>query len=427
MMALKPRVKRLLSLWLVVLALMGQSVLAQNYAAPPSLPNSLQASEVITHFKRINPDSQFKLTLPNGQVVTSRAGDLLSQGVLLSQVDLGRYHLEVSAPGYSVATYTLTLHADMRVTLENQSVPAGDTAPVQPPPAQPTPKPPVMPPVQPPPVNPNPNPNPNPQQPVQPVNPPPVVIVLPTPTLHPSPVPVTSLSIVHNLGDRADIQLMLTLPSGQVFSALSGDFPQGNIAIDHLQGGNYSLSATVTGYLPVTQQFHLQTGQQMGILLEFAPDPQAVADSGDATLASVEGRITLQGEREGVMVTLSLYLADALVQEDAVPVNTAFTLPDLAAGEYVLEAHAEGFLSRRVRFNLAAGDSHVLPAVRLRAGDVNADNVIDLKDITLLAANFNGPAPYPILDLNGDGWIDIQDLSLVGAQYGLVGPLDWTD
>lgn len=423
-MTLKSSMIRLFML-LTALMFIGQSAFAQNYAAPPSLPSSLPAADVINHFKRINLDAEFRLTMPNGQVVTSRAGDLLSQGVLLSQVDLGRYHLEVRAPGYDTATYTLTLKSDMMVVLESQSVPSNNPPPVQPPPAQPTPKPPVAPPVNPggnPPVQPPVNP----VNPVNPVQPPPVVIVLPTLTPQPSPVPVTSLSIAHNLGQRADIQLALTLPSGQVFTALSGDFPAGNIAIDHLQAGDYRLSANVPGYLPLTQSFRLEIGQQMGLLLEFIPDPLAVADNPEG-LASLEGRITLQGDAEGRMVTLSLHRADTATQSEQVPVNSAFTLDALVPGELILEAHAEGYLSRRIRLTLSAAQTEQLPPVVLTAGDVNQDNVIDLLDITLIAANFNGPAPFPALDVNGDGWIDIQDLSLVGRQYGLAGPLDWAD
>lgn len=420
-MILKPAFARVfLALGVLLMlagVLTGYDALAQGHAAPPNLPNTLPAAEVINYFQGIHPDAQFKLILPDGQVVKSRAGDLLNQGVLLNQASLGRYQLEVSAPGYTPATYTLILQADMTVTIEQQSVSAA------PPPVQPTTQAPVLPPVNMPPSDANVNPDPNPQPPTNPVNPP--VMIVPTLTLAPSPAPVTSLSIVHNLGERADIQLVLTLPSGQVFSALSGDFPNGNIAIDHLQAGDYSLGATVTGYAPVNQTFPLAVGQQMGILLEFIADPVEVADSGQNTFASLEGRVNLQGEREGLMVALSLRWPDNTLQERFVPVNTVFALADLPAGDYVLEAQAEGFLSRRLALTLAAGEALTLPPVVLRAGDVNQDNVIDLLDITLLAANFNAPAPSPALDVNGDGWIDIQDLSLVGAQYGLAGPLAW--
>lgn len=124
-------------------------------------------------------------------------------------------------------------------------------------------------------------------------------------------------------------------------------------------------------------------------------------------------------------------IALTLTQPDGTTLNLiageqgAFSLPELPPGAYALEAAAGGTLSRMAAFTLEAGQELALPPVTLLAGDVNGDNIIDLTDAVLIAANFNLPALVPEADLNGDGWIDIHDLVMLGSAFGLEGPLPW--
>lgn len=57
----------------------------------------------------------------------------------------------------------------------------------------------------------------------------------------------------------------------------------------------------------------------------------------------------------------------------------------------------------------------------LQASDVNADGVVDILDLTLVAANF-GATPTadqtPNTDVNGDDTVDILDLTLVASHFG---------
>ena len=68
-----------------------------------------------------------------------------------------------------------------------------------------------------------------------------------------------------------------------------------------------------------------------------------------------------------------------------------------------------------------------LASTRLRAGDTNDDDVINIGDATLVAANFrlSVPPADPRADINGDGVVNIKDLALLGFNYGRSGCQAW--
>ncbi len=104
----------------------------------------------------------------------------------------------------------------------------------------------------------------------------------------------------------------------------------------------------------------------------------------------------------------------------------AFSFEDLAPGDYVLEAGAEGYISKQMSFTLADGEALELPQTQLSGGDLDNNNKIDLDDLVLIAANYDGPALVAEADVNNDDWIDISDMAIVGSQFGVVGPLPWS-
>lgn len=55
----------------------------------------------------------------------------------------------------------------------------------------------------------------------------------------------------------------------------------------------------------------------------------------------------------------------------------------------------------------------------LRRSDVNGDCVVDILDLSLVAASYRAPYPFPHAqaDINGDNAIDLQDLVLVATSY----------
>lgn len=52
-------------------------------------------------------------------------------------------------------------------------------------------------------------------------------------------------------------------------------------------------------------------------------------------------------------------------------------------------------------------------------GDVDGNGVVNIVDLTLVAASFNTSPPLnPLTDINKDGVVDIIDLSLVAINFG---------
>ena len=59
----------------------------------------------------------------------------------------------------------------------------------------------------------------------------------------------------------------------------------------------------------------------------------------------------------------------------------------------------------------------------LLGGDVNGDDCIDVRDLSLVAWHLDDDDPQA--DINGDGDVDILDLSLLATNFGQVGPSSW--
>lgn len=71
--------------------------------------------------------------------------------------------------------------------------------------------------------------------------------------------------------------------------------------------------------------------------------------------------------------------------------------------------------------NLTVGYTQATNLEQLQASDVNADGVINILDLTLVAANL-GTTPAadqtPNADVNGDGPVNILDVTLVASHLG---------
>ena len=71
--------------------------------------------------------------------------------------------------------------------------------------------------------------------------------------------------------------------------------------------------------------------------------------------------------------------------------------------------------------NLTVGYTQETNLDRLKASDVNADGVVNILDLTLVAANL-GTTPTvdqtPNSDVNSDGAVNILDLTLVASHFG---------
>ncbi len=145
-----------------------------------------------------------------------------------------------------------------------------------------------------------------------------------------------------------------------------------------------------------------------------------VAVSPVPVLAQITGSVNTP-----LAASLVLTLPDGTTVNGTTAADGSFVFADLQPGTYRLQASADGFLTSQIEFTLADGQNLTLPAAVLRGGDTNRDNVVDVRDAVLIAANFGGTAVSAETDLNRDGIIDIHDLTILGAGFGQSGPTAW--
>jgi hypothetical protein len=123
-------------------------------------------------------------------------------------------------------------------------------------------------------------------------------------------------------------------------------------------------------------------------------------------------------------VTVSLYdVSDVLVTSVTANTDGTFTL-SAPAGTYTLVATASGFLGAEGSVTLTAGTTTTKPLVTLLAGDIDNNDVIDQFDALTIGMSYNTSSPAAA-DLNNDNVINVLDLELLAANYREVGPIAW--
>ena len=126
----------------------------------------------------------------------------------------------------------------------------------------------------------------------------------------------------------------------------------------------------------------------------------------------------------GKTVTVSLLDAGnmAITSVVANPDGTfSLTVP---TGNYTVIATASGFLTHQGSAIITAGNTTVLPAGALLAGDIDGNNVIDHFDALTIGMNYSVASPSAA-DLNNDGTIDFLDLEFLAENYRKTGPTVW--
>jgi hypothetical protein len=98
-----------------------------------------------------------------------------------------------------------------------------------------------------------------------------------------------------------------------------------------------------------------------------------------------------------------------------------YTLTSLTSGTYTFSTTATaGYIdlpaSLKKTITVNPGKSKI-NSLTLIAGDVNNDEVINLVDLTTIAANFGVPSFAPLADVNRDGTVNLLDLAIVAMNY----------
>ncbi|MGI6741017.1 MAG: dockerin type I domain-containing protein [Brevefilum sp.] len=84
---------------------------------------------------------------------------------------------------------------------------------------------------------------------------------------------------------------------------------------------------------------------------------------------------------------------------------------------YTFTTAQPGYLNLQKSLTLNA--DLTLPPLRLLAGDVNGDELVDTADLEAIGAVFDASGSGLAADLNGDGVVNLQDLALAAGNYGL--------
>ncbi len=98
-------------------------------------------------------------------------------------------------------------------------------------------------------------------------------------------------------------------------------------------------------------------------------------------------------------------------------------------GRHEIRARYPGYLSRVYTVSLQPASAlSTLPTTRLRLGDADGDDDVDIADLLIVSAAYGtSPASDPRADLTGEGRVDEVDLQGVVSSYGQRGPLPWLD
>jgi hypothetical protein len=158
-----------------------------------------------------------------------------------------------------------------------------------------------------------------------------------------------------------------------------------------------------------------------------------------ASAVMVSGTLSLQS----VVSTTTFALIDANVvlaptgggssTAATVASDGGFTIEDVQAGTYDVTASAPGFLVVLLQDLAVSGSSVVLIHAELRAGLVNGDTIVSIRDLSAVAASFGQVVADRtdglgrIVDLNGDGVVNINDISAVASNFGASSPLPWPE
>jgi hypothetical protein len=123
-------------------------------------------------------------------------------------------------------------------------------------------------------------------------------------------------------------------------------------------------------------------------------------------------------------VTVSLYNANnSLVTSVVANADGTFSLT-AAAGTYTITAEASGFLDAQGPAVITAGETTTKPTVSLIAGDIDGNGVIDQYDAMTIGMSYNTSSP-DAADLNADGIINVLDLEILASNYRASGALNW--
>ncbi len=189
--------------------------------------------------------------------------------------------------------------------------------------------------------------------------------------------------------------------------------------------GNLHL-ATITfegvdyGTSPLTwAEIKLASSYGDAILYE-AFDGSIVVEEEVISNSTMNGYAFLEGRTE--FPNIAVEASNSTVYTATTDVNGWYEFANIVAETYDVSFSHPMYLGAVLEGCTVGVDETVgLSEVTLLGGDLNGDEVIDISDLVIGAANFN--TADPMSDINGDGMVDIFDIVLIGKNFGLTGPV----
>ncbi|MBN1178498.1 MAG: carboxypeptidase regulatory-like domain-containing protein [Anaerolineae bacterium] len=176
-------------------------------------------------------------------------------------------------------------------------------------------------------------------------------------------------------------------------------------------------------------------GEPPGTVLSDADGHPIAINSTTVPSISVVEAGTIQGTvvRQGTMTNHAGVSVTALAVDDGVVASTttagtgAFSLQVPVGSTYIVQVSYNGYLDSRKTSVYVVGTTVDIGTTRMRGGDTNHDNCVNILDIVSIIGQFGAsglPASDPE-DINNDGTINILDLTMAAGNFGRCGPTNW--
>jgi hypothetical protein len=198
------------------------------------------------------------------------------------------------------------------------------------------------------------------------------------------------------------------------------------LASDGVDGTGVLLNLNFTANIPGETAITIENGTLTNKIPQFIPlDIQHGAVSVGYLSVGVSSRLSLQGRASPAGIPTSLGIGATYGQGPFSALSAATVGQNLDLGAvvgndaYTLTVSYPGYLGVATNLAVPVGDDLTLPPLRLLAGDVNADDLVDAVDLEAIGVAFDASGSGLAADLNGDGVVNLQDLALAAGNYGL--------
>jgi hypothetical protein len=233
-------------------------------------------------------------------------------------------------------------------------------------------------------------------------------------TYPPSLVEVSNI-VVTNLFGTDPAVAIFGPQNGNLIVAIAGS--NGQKATNSGAAFSFDVTGLQAGQAVIECNVRVSTGNDVLI------DLPSISSTLTINEVVVDGTLTGQ-VLASKTVTINLYNPDNSLAT-SLQANTDGTFSLTApAGTYTVGATASGFLDALGPAVITAGQTTTKATISLLAGDIDGNDVIDQYDAMTIGMSYNTATP-DAADLNADGIINVLDLELLAANYRASGALDW--